>query len=177
MDVQPVRLQHANRQRRTLLLANGWQLGIVANEQHTAVSTAIDELYQVVQQLTVGKGRVAVFGGVGHHRCLVDDEQRVLCRVVVQVECAFERLLAVDAAVDGIGGVPGIERENGGRQRCLTRTCRPSHHHSGLPMTVGHEQTEHLDGLFLFCGRHMSEGTSDAIFHLVGNHAALLFQL
>ena len=69
--MQSIATHHLRLQGRTLRLAHRRQLGTVANEHHPTVSPVIHILDKVVQQLSVGKGRVAIAGGIGHHRSLV----------------------------------------------------------------------------------------------------------
>ena len=193
MNVQPIASHDVGLQGGTLLLADRGQLGGVADEHHAAIPAVKDKLDEVVEQLSVGEGCVADGGRIGHHRRLVDDEQRVLRRVVIEVERALHRLLAVDAAVDGVRRVPGIKgKDLGGaprgseqhdfllqraqcahqsrRQRGLARTCRASQNHQRLLVTVGHEPGEDLDGVFLLGGRCEAKGIPDAICQFVNDH-------
>ena len=193
MDVQAILAQHIRHEGWALLLADRWQLGPVANEQQPAVTAIIDEADEVVEQLSAGKKRLAKGRAVGYHRGLVDDEQGVVGAVVVQVEVALKRLLAIDATMDGVGRVFRIEREHlgstprgshehqlllqrqqslhhSGSQRGLSCTGRASQHHDSLFVAVGHECCKDVDGLFLFRCRHMAKNLADSIFQLVGNH-------
>ena len=113
IDVQSIATQHGSHQRRTLLLADGWQLCLVANEHHPAVTAIIHKANQVVQQTTP----LAI---ETNHRGLVDDEQRVLGIVIAQFEASLQGLLPIDAAVDGIGRTACIQREHlgGTSRRC-----------------------------------------------------------
>ena len=149
--------QHGGLQRRTLLLANRRQLGTVTNEQQTAVAVVIDETHQIVEQRGIA---------IGYHRCLVNDEQRIVGTVEVQVETTLQGLLTVDTAMDGVGRTASIEREHFGSSTCrrhqhqfllqrhhttddssgqcrLARACRPAQHHDGLTVATGHKVGKH----------------------------------
>ena len=76
------------------------ELSLVADEHQSAISTRIDELHKVVEQTARAEHRLAQ-AFVGYHRRLVDEKQRVGHHVWGKRERTAERLLAVDAAVDG----------------------------------------------------------------------------
>ena len=50
MDVQPIAAQHTRHQRRTFLLADGRQLGTVADEQHATAAVVEHKTDEVVEQ-------------------------------------------------------------------------------------------------------------------------------
>ena len=81
-DTDAVSLHHLLREGWRLSLAHRRQLGTVANEHHPTITPVIHILDKVVQQLSVGKGCVAIARSIGHHRGLVDDEQRVVLGIV-----------------------------------------------------------------------------------------------
>ena len=37
-------------------------------------------------------------------------------------------------------------------------------------LTIGHEEREHVEGMFLFLSRHQAEGLENTVFQLVLNH-------
>ena len=111
IDVQSIAAQHGSHQCRALLLANRWQLCMVADEHHPTVTAIIHKANQVVQQ-------TAALAIETNHRGLVDDEQRVLGIVIAQLEATLQRLLTIDAAVDGIGRTACIQREHLGGTPC-----------------------------------------------------------
>ena len=77
-DVQPIAAQHIAHQCRTLRFAHRWQLGTVAYQHHPTITVVIHKTYQVVHQLAAGKDAVTNARGIGNHRGLVHQEQRVL---------------------------------------------------------------------------------------------------
>ena len=117
--------------------------------------------------------------------------------VVVQTERQHVAggLLAVDAAVDGIGRMGGIVREylggtsrrshqhqlllqrehglhDGGGQRRLARTGGAAQNHHCLRSRVGCEIGKQAKGLLLFLGRHVPEVLVNPEYQFVGNHGA-----
>ena len=151
-------LKERSRQCRTLLLANGWQLRLVADEHHPTVLSIIHELHQIVQQTSAAErpSRIAPIRIriVGDHRGLINDKQGILVEVVVETESReiTSRFLSVDTSMDGIGRMTRIKREHlrsatrgrqqhqfllqchhrlddGCRQRGLSRSCRSTQNH------------------------------------------------
>ena len=186
MDMKAIDAQDGRHQGRTLLLAYGWQLCLVANEHQSAVATIIHKADQVVQQATSLTIQT-------DHRGLIDDEQRIVGIVIAQLEATLQRLLTIDAAMNGIRRTTCIQRKHLGStsrwchqhqlllqrlqgshdsccQRRLTRTCRTSHYHHGMLMTIGHECRKDIYGLLLLSCRLETESTPYAIFQLVSNH-------
>ena len=118
-DLQPISAQVVGLQGGALLLAHGWQLGHVARQQQAASLSGVDKMYQVVQEPPCAEHRPGQ-SLVGNHGSLVHDEEGVGGQIVVQREVApfaGEGTLAVDALVDGVGGMRGVGRED---------LCRPS---------------------------------------------------
>ena len=187
IDLHAVATQHMGHQRRTLFLAHRGQLGTVANEQQTAVLIVIDKTDQVIEQ-----GRI----GIGYHRGLVNDEERVLGGIESKTEGreVGSRLLTVDTPVDGISRRTGIVGEDlgstagwrhqhqflfhgkhtthNGRGQCgLTRTGRTTKHHHHLLVAVGHKRGKRLQGRMLLRGRQMSKMRLYLVNQLVLNHS------
>ena len=72
IDMKTITSQHIRHQRRTLLFAYWGQLGLVAYQQHTTISSIIHKLNQIVQQLSIGKRRITIIAGIGNHRGLIN---------------------------------------------------------------------------------------------------------
>ena len=70
IDRHTIATEHIGHQRRTLLLSDGWELGLVANQQHTTVLAAINELHKIIKQATATKCRIAK-AQVRDHRGLI----------------------------------------------------------------------------------------------------------
>ena len=86
IDSQSVAFDYRAHKGRTLTLAHRRQLGLVADEQQTAVAPLINEAYEVVKEATRATEHTAVAHRGRNHRGLVDYEERVLHGVVVQGE-------------------------------------------------------------------------------------------
>ena len=125
MHLQPVALQHLRGECGTLLLPHRRQLCRVAHEHQAAALARIDKMHKVVQQTARTEGRAAGTG-VGNHRGLVHDEQRVAKQVHALQEVGHlprEGLLAIDSAMDGEGRMTGVQGKD------LGGTTRGSHEH------------------------------------------------
>ena len=117
--------QDALVQGRTQRLAHGRQLGRVAHQHQAAVLPSIDELHEVIQQTP----RAELHPGesvVGYHGGFIDDEEGLVVQHPRdEGEGGFRPgLLAVDAVVDGVGLLTGMEREDLGSP---ARGCQQYH--------------------------------------------------
>ena len=122
-----------------LVHAYGWKLCAVADEHQPAGASTIDVGNKVIEQvaapelgvvghlpLLLGEG-LGVVGGIGNHGRLVDQEEGVGMQIVVEVEVAHQRPLAIDFAMDGEGWVPAVLFKN------LSRASRRCKEHHFLP--------------------------------------------
>ena len=160
-----------------VILADGRQLCPVADEQEAAVSSAVDEAHQVVEQPSAAES-AGCGARIGYHRGLVDHEERVVVEVVVEGELAQigrHGLLPVYLAVYGEGLMAAVHGKHfggpsGGRHqhhflpeggygthdgRCqhgLARARRAPQYHHRAVVAVGHEFGEGVHGRRLFGG-------------------------
>ncbi len=102
-------------------LADGRQLARIADEEHLAAAWPRAHVRdEVVEHRGAAVEEVAVGGGPrGHHRGLVDDEERgrgvgVGLAVEAEAGAALERLDGVEVAVDGRGRVPAPVAQHAG---------------------------------------------------------------
>ena len=192
VHLQPVACQEIRLQSRTELLAHGWQLRRIAHQHQAAALAGIDELDEVVQQVSRAEGTAAQ-ALVADHRGLVHDEQRVLQQVDILHEIrhlARECLLPVDAFVDGVGRVLGVQGKDLRRpsrrshqhsallervhaldqcahERCLSRAGIASQNKHRVALLFKQEVSHHSDGFFLLFGGLKPEFLEDEPPHLV----------
>lgn len=97
----------------TFFEVDGRQLGVVTDEQQLAAVAFEDVGEEVVHQTFVAEER-GVAGAVGNHRGLVHNKERVNEAVGAAGELtdAVARLGPIQAFVDGVGLLSGIERED-----------------------------------------------------------------
>ena len=60
--------------------------------------------------------------------------------------------------------------DNSASKRGLTRTSSSTEDHHDMLLTIGHEEREHVEGMFLFLSRYQAEGLENTVFQLVLNH-------
>ena len=116
MTVCPHHLRHESW---TLVLSHRRQLCPVADKHHAAVASRLHISHEVVEKASASKSSIAI-SLIGYHGSLVDNEKSVGMKIVVERESIHTdspRPLSVDAAMDSVGGLPGIQREH---------LCRPS---------------------------------------------------
>lgn len=86
-----------------VVLSDGRELRIIADEQHPASVAAVDKRDEVVEESSRAEGSFGV-AAVGDHRSLVDDKKSVRGEVLSESERGFaETLLSVDFLMNGIG--------------------------------------------------------------------------
>ena len=92
-------------------VADGGQLGIVAEQEQAAALAAIDIAHKVVEQAAATEGRV--IAGAGEHGRLIDNKEGTYMPVVGERERLDTQLvLAVDLLMDGIGGEARVAAED-----------------------------------------------------------------
>ena len=194
VHLHTVGTQHIAHQRRTLILAHRWQLGLITYQHHTTILPTIHKLHQVVQQASATKRALAI-ALVGNHRCLIYHKQGIAVIVEVQIKGRdiASRFLTIDTTMDGVSRMTSVECKHlcctacwgqqnhllfqhihrpydGTRQGGFTRTCRTTQNHHHMVVAVGHKEREHVDGVLLFGRRHHAHSLSNAVFKLVANH-------
>ena len=192
LHLQTVACQEVGLQSGAELLADRWQLCRIAHEHQSAALARIDELNQVVQQMPRAED-AAVAPFVADHRGFIYDEQRVLEQVDILREVrhlARERLLPIDAFMDGVGRVAGVQGKDfgcpsrrshqhrallqgvhtldeGAYERRLSRAGIASQHEHRITLLCKQEVSHHTDGIFLLFGGLKPEFLEDETPHLV----------
>ena len=96
----------------------------------------IHKMNQIIQQTATAKGGSAQ-SQISYHRSLIHHKKRISIEIIIEIELAIhsgKRLFAINAAMDGIGRHPAVQRED------LSRPTRRGKEHHLL--TNGTERTD-----------------------------------
>jgi hypothetical protein len=171
---------YQGRNDRLLLIGDKAQLPPVGEEESPALSAAMLQGYGLsVYECDLNEVvRQSQQSGILFNATRIRHKKRISIEIIIEIELAIhsgKRLFAIDAAMNGIGRHPAVQREdlsrptrrskehhllaNGTertddstRKRCLTGTrTTPENHHS-MRIAIRHKLHENIERLSLFWG-------------------------